>query len=101
MTEQIDQLAYNNKSAEYYQVARAEMLRFVPENCRRVLDIGCAEGAFGESLKKARGIEVWGIEPTKSAAAVAITKLDRVIEGVFSLAPNSRFIRRKCGWQAE
>jgi 2-polyprenyl-3-methyl-5-hydroxy-6-metoxy-1,4-benzoquinol methylase len=59
------------------------MLPFVPVNCRRVLDVGCAEGLFGESLKKVRRAEVWGIEPTKPAAAVAATRLDRVIECAF------------------
>lgn len=83
MTQQTDRLGYDTKSTEYFQVARAEMLRFVPANCRRVLDVGCAEGAFGESLKKTLGIEVWGVEPTKSAAAKAMPKLDRVIEGDF------------------
>jgi len=83
MTEQIDQLGYDTKSIEYFQGARSEMLRFVPNNCQRVLDVGCAEGAFGESLKRNRGIEVWGVEPTKPAATAAISKLDRVIEGVF------------------
>jgi 2-polyprenyl-3-methyl-5-hydroxy-6-metoxy-1,4-benzoquinol methylase len=83
MTESIIQLGYDSKSVEYFQGARLEMLKFVPDHCRRLLDVGCAEGAFGESLRKHRGIEVWGVEPTKAAAAVAITKLDRVIEGVF------------------
>jgi len=83
MTEQIDQLGYETKPTEYFQEARPEMLQFVPVHCRRVLDVGCAEGAFGESLKRTRGIEVWGVEPTKSAVAKATSKLDRVIEGVF------------------
>jgi 2-polyprenyl-3-methyl-5-hydroxy-6-metoxy-1,4-benzoquinol methylase len=83
MTEQIHQLSYDTKPTEYFQYVRPEMLRVVPAHCRRVLDVGCAEGAFGESLKKTRGIEVWGVEPTKSAAATAMAKLDKVIAGVF------------------
>lgn len=79
----IDQLGYEQKSPEYFQNVRPEMHSFVPVHCRRLLDVGCAEGAFGESLKRARQVEVWGVEPTRTAAAVAMTKLDKVIVGVF------------------
>lgn len=83
MIDQIEQLAYETKAPAYFRYPRPEMLPFVPVRCRRVLDVGCADGAFGESLKRTRGIEVWGVEPTKSAAAAAKGKLDRVVEGVF------------------
>jgi 2-polyprenyl-3-methyl-5-hydroxy-6-metoxy-1,4-benzoquinol methylase len=84
MTTQVAALNYDEKPADYFKWTRPEMLPFVPVHCRRVLDVGCAEGAFGESLKRARGIEVWGVEPVRSAAATAMSKLDRVVEGVFS-----------------
>lgn len=83
MTEAIAEIDYETKPADYFQCPRPEMLKFVPGDCRRVLDVGCAEGNFGESLKRTRGIEVWGVEPTRSAAAMAKIKLDRVIEGMF------------------
>jgi 2-polyprenyl-3-methyl-5-hydroxy-6-metoxy-1,4-benzoquinol methylase len=83
MITEIEQLDYKRKPADYFQCPRPEMLPFVPVGCRRVLDVGCAEGAFGESLKRSRGIEVWGVEPTASAAAIAKGRLDNVIEGVF------------------
>ena len=83
MTELLELLAYETKSATYFRYPRNEMLAFVPARSRRVLDVGCAEGTFGELLKRTRGIEVWGVEPTKSAAAVAKTRLDGVVEGVF------------------
>jgi 2-polyprenyl-3-methyl-5-hydroxy-6-metoxy-1,4-benzoquinol methylase len=76
-------LGYDTQSSDYFQCLRPEMLLFVPARCRRVLDVGCAEGVFGESLKKTREIEVWGVEPVKSAAAIAAAKLDHVVEGVF------------------
>ncbi len=81
---QIDQLSYDAKPTEYFQCVRPEMLEFIPQHCRRVLDVGCAEGDFGASLKRTREIEVWGVEPTKSAASAARARLDRVIEGVFA-----------------
>jgi 2-polyprenyl-3-methyl-5-hydroxy-6-metoxy-1,4-benzoquinol methylase len=83
MTEAIAEIEYETKPADYFQCGRPEMLQFVPEDCRRVLDVGCGEGNFGETLKRTRGLEVWGVEPTRSAAAMAKTKLDRVIEGMF------------------
>jgi 2-polyprenyl-3-methyl-5-hydroxy-6-metoxy-1,4-benzoquinol methylase len=83
MTAQTEPLGYDRKPADYFQNVRPEMLPFIPARCRRVLDVGCGEGAFGESLKRAREIEVWGVEPIESAAAIASTKLDRVVEGVF------------------
>jgi len=83
MTVQFAELGYEVKSADYFQCERHEMLPFIPVDCRRVLDVGCAEGAFGESLKRLRGIEVWGVEPFHSAAEKAKSKLDWVVEGVF------------------
>ena len=83
MTQLMEELDYETKAADYFRYPRPEMVPFVPVDCRRVLDVGCADGTFGEALEKAREIEVWGVEPTKSAAATAKAKLDRVIEGMF------------------
>ena len=77
------ELDYAAKSADYFTEARQEMLSFVPTNCRRLLDVGCGTGTFGASLKQIRKIEVWGVEPFASAAAIAAGKLDRVITGPF------------------
>jgi 2-polyprenyl-3-methyl-5-hydroxy-6-metoxy-1,4-benzoquinol methylase len=74
---------YETKSAEYFGEARPEMLTFVPSHCRRVLDVGCGTGAFGELLKKTRKVEVWGVEPVGSAAAKASSKIDHVLNGSF------------------
>jgi len=75
---------YESKPANYFEYSRPEMLPFIPSNCKRVLDVGCGKGHFGETLKRSRSIEVWGIEPVATAAAEAATKLDHVIEGVFT-----------------
>lgn len=83
MTVLVDQPDYSTKSTEYFQQVRPEMLQYVPAHCRRALDVGCAEGNFGVSLKRTLGLEVWGVEPTEAAAEVAAAKLDRVIEGLF------------------
>jgi 2-polyprenyl-3-methyl-5-hydroxy-6-metoxy-1,4-benzoquinol methylase len=75
---------YEAKPADYFELAREEMLAFLPPHCRRVLDVGCSKGNFGKLLKQTRNLEVWGVEPVAAAAAEAATKLDRVIEGVFN-----------------
>jgi 2-polyprenyl-3-methyl-5-hydroxy-6-metoxy-1,4-benzoquinol methylase len=65
----------------YYRNVRLEMLPFVPAASRRVLELGCAEGAFANMVKKRTGAEVWGIEANARAAARAAATLDRVLVG--------------------
>lgn len=67
---------------EYYKCERPELANFILAGPNRVLDIGCAEGALGKSLKQ-RGMaqEVVGIELFKEAAKIAETRLDRVLCG--------------------
>jgi 2-polyprenyl-3-methyl-5-hydroxy-6-metoxy-1,4-benzoquinol methylase len=77
-------IGYDTKPEYYFEYARAEMLPFVPTDCRRVLDVGCGTGAFGQLLKQTRKIEVWGMEPVQSAATKASARLDRVINGPFN-----------------
>ena len=76
---------YETKPEIYFDQARAEMLAFLPPDCQRVLDVGCGRGNFGALLKKNRAVEVWGLEPVAAAATEAATKLDRVVEGIFTL----------------
>ena len=46
----------------------------------RVLEIGCAAGMFGKTLKERHpGTHVTGIEASRAAADVAATRIDRVI----------------------
>lgn len=67
----------------YFKRRRTEILPFVPAHCRNLLDVGCGAGEFGAFVKQSRKIEVWGVEPVKSAAAKALTRLDKVINGTF------------------
>lgn len=66
----------------YYNRQRSELLRYIQSRQNRVLEVGCAEGLLGESLKQ-QGLaaEVTGIELFPDAARVAETRLDRVICG--------------------
>ena len=63
-----------------YVGAREDLLSLVPAGCRRVINVGCAEGATGAKLKeRARDTNVTGIEFDERMAAVARERLDRVI----------------------
>ena len=64
--------------SRYYTEHRPEMVRFVPREATRILDVGCACGHFGEELKERRGVEVWGVEKIATAAEEAGRRLDRV-----------------------
>jgi len=55
------------------------MLPFVPADVTRVLEVGCGAVRFGQQLKSVRSIEVVGVEQVEEAAAVARTRLDRVV----------------------
>lgn len=92
----------NTQASNTYDVyarsgsARREMLDFVPPDSSRVLDVGCSIGEFGEQLKRERSVEVWGVEPDPEAAAIAATKLDRVVTGTFDAEEFSGPIEFDC-----
>lgn len=73
-----------DKPIHYYKAPRREMLAFVPDNARQVLEIGCGEGGFSAELKRVReesgiSVNVTGVELVADRAAVAGTRLDRII----------------------
>jgi 2-polyprenyl-3-methyl-5-hydroxy-6-metoxy-1,4-benzoquinol methylase len=65
----------------YYRNPRPEMLRYVPAGSRRVLELGCGEGAFGGAVKQHTGAEYWAVEYDPAAAEKAGRILDRVLVG--------------------
>lgn len=78
----------------YYSNIRPEMLEFVPMNGRKILEVGCGEGIFGETLIRRQNAEVWGVESNPVATDIAIKRLSRVINGEFgemSMLPKSYF----------
>lgn len=77
----IEATQVQNKPARYYTGVRAEMLKYIPGDAKRVLDVGCGEGFFGEAVKNATGAEVWGIELFPEAAEKAAGRLDKVFTG--------------------
>src|SRR5207244_3185918 len=64
-----------------YSAPRPEMLQFLPTAAQRMLEIGCAEGAFSAAVKGRTGAEAWGIEFSPEAAERARAVLDRVLVG--------------------
>ena len=72
---------YENKPAGYYDNVRHEMLKYLPKNAKKVIDIGCGNGAFAGIVKEKNTAEVWGIELMEEEAKVAETVLDKVFTG--------------------
>src|SRR5690606_19979004 len=83
------------KPQGYYSGLRKDMLPYVPRSTRRLLEVGCAEGAFSSQLKGDRGLEAWGVEMNSTAAQVAASRLDKVVHGraedVLDQIPDSYF----------
>jgi 2-polyprenyl-3-methyl-5-hydroxy-6-metoxy-1,4-benzoquinol methylase len=56
-----------NIDNKYYQIARGDISRLVPYECKTILEIGCGFGALGEILKSRDGVVVDGIEINQNA----------------------------------
>ena len=71
------------KESKYYESKREDLIKFIPDSARRILDVGCGIGALGEALKTARGtdIEVVGVELDAEAGERAAANIDKVIIG--------------------
>ena len=73
---------YARKPDWYYALAREDMLKYVPEGARTVLEVGCSAGYFGRALKELKpDREVWGIEINETAAEQAKANIDKVLVG--------------------
>jgi 2-polyprenyl-3-methyl-5-hydroxy-6-metoxy-1,4-benzoquinol methylase len=68
-------------STDYFSHGRHEMLAFIPLNARRILEIGCANGAFSAQIKQHQATEIWGLELDANAATRASQNIDRVFQG--------------------
>jgi len=61
------------------------MLKYLPRESTRVLDVGCGNGSFGSIVKQYLQIEVWGIDIEEKAIEIAKQRLDNAILGDFLL----------------
>jgi 2-polyprenyl-3-methyl-5-hydroxy-6-metoxy-1,4-benzoquinol methylase len=64
----------------YIAASREEVLPFIPDRARRILDVGCGPGGFGAILA---GRTVHGVEPNPVAADLAAEHYDAVFRGIF------------------
>lgn len=72
---------YENKPAGYYDNVRHEMLKYLPPSAKKIIDVGCGNGAFAAIVKEKNQAEVWGIELMQEEAKIAETVLDKVFTG--------------------
>lgn len=68
------------KDTGYYKNVRPEMLRYIPNSAKTILEIGCGSGNFSAQLVK-EGVETWGVEPFEESAKEAQSKLYKVVVG--------------------
>lgn len=73
----------------YYGNVNPELLAWIPLDARRVLELGCGEGALAAAYKARNPLcRYTAVELHGPAAAVARTRVDRLIEGdVMALDP--------------
>ncbi|MDD2656683.1 MAG: class I SAM-dependent methyltransferase [Patescibacteria group bacterium] len=69
------------KDDGYYNQTRPEMLKYIPDSAKKILDVGCGEGTFSKQLKEKNTREIWGIELDEKSAEIARQKLDKVFVG--------------------
>ncbi|MGD9239788.1 MAG: glycosyltransferase, partial [Desulfobacterales bacterium] len=67
------------KRETYYSNIREDIPSMITGSPQRILEVGCAEGAMGELLKKSHHCEYVGVEINSDAAHKAEERLDRVI----------------------
>lgn len=78
----------------YFHNNRPEMLKYIPTNAKRILDVGCSAGGFCASLTR-YDREIWGVEMNSDAAQNANKICNFVLvgefESVFEKLPKNYF----------
>jgi SAM-dependent methyltransferase len=60
---------------------RSDLLPYIPDDCRAIVEIGCGEAPLGAAIKARQKSRVVGIELDPDAAAVARKRIDSVYCG--------------------
>ncbi|MDX2067862.1 MAG: class I SAM-dependent methyltransferase [Haliscomenobacter sp.] len=68
---------------KYYYNTRPELLKFIPNGIKSMLDVGCGAGTFLNNFNN-RGIVRIGIEPNREASIVAQNHADFIINDFFT-----------------
>jgi 2-polyprenyl-3-methyl-5-hydroxy-6-metoxy-1,4-benzoquinol methylase len=76
--------AYVHRYAEMDASERVDLAEKIPPGAKRVLDVGCAQGATATALRKMGVEEIFGIEPDPGDAALAAKRYDRVVASPLS-----------------
>jgi len=79
----MDQSTSHKTEIGYFHNQRPEMLKYIPENALKILEVGCGEGVFCSALKRADR-EIWGVEMNPNAAQKATEVCQFVLEGDFN-----------------
>ena len=82
--------------AAAYENPRPELAARVPRHARRILDLGCASGALGASLKARQPCHVLGVELVPGLAARAQEHLDEVLVADLEALNFSELPRADC-----
>src|SRR5690242_10451673 len=69
------------RRARVYEGPRKDVQALVPEDVRRILELGCSVGALGASIKSRQPALVYGVEIDPDYAREAETQLDAVFVG--------------------
>lgn len=72
---------YAHRYGNCYESGRDDLIEQVPPDAGCVLDIGCANGLFGEALKRRQKCVVHGVEADEESVKTAEGRLDNVIKG--------------------
>lgn len=67
---------------QYSNNDRPEMRKYIPENAKYILEVGCNDGTFCGKLRS-KDREVWGLEYNEEAAKMAKDKCDKLLIGDF------------------
>jgi SAM-dependent methyltransferase len=71
--------SYSDKSGDYFAHARKEIQPLLPQNCSRVLEVGCGSGAtLGWLRQEHHAVHTVGIEIAEAAAEKARSFADNV-----------------------
>jgi 2-polyprenyl-3-methyl-5-hydroxy-6-metoxy-1,4-benzoquinol methylase len=80
----IDRGAYVHRYGAMDASPRSDLAERLSPGCRRVLDVGCSQGASAAALRAAGVEEITGVEPDAGDAAVAARAYDRVVVAYLS-----------------
>ena len=72
---------YAHRYGDLYESAREDLIVHVPLDSRDILDIGCANGLFGQMLKRRQDCVVTGVDQDPELVNIARARLDNVISG--------------------